>query len=160
MKYTIRTLLLAAAVSIPAAAAVADNYSADRAATGSATGAATNMNTGVGVGVGVGANVNTNNTNGTAGALQADGAVSAQSLSTAQVRQLQQSLNAQGLYSGSIDGIWGPGTADAISRFEQQNNLGTATPGALNTTTLGRLGIDTQAGAMGSGSGVVTTPNR
>lgn len=118
MKYTIRTLLLAAAISIPAAAAVAANNG----------------------------RVMTNER----AAASASNSVAVQSMSSAQIRQLQQSLSSQGYYNGGIDGAWGPGTARALSRYERANSLSSSNVvgranGSLNGATLDSLGLQLSA---------------
>jgi peptidoglycan hydrolase-like protein with peptidoglycan-binding domain len=39
------------------------------------------------------------------------------------VKQIQSSLQAQGLYHGPIDGIMGPQTHDALSAYEQKQGM-------------------------------------
>jgi peptidoglycan hydrolase-like protein with peptidoglycan-binding domain len=39
------------------------------------------------------------------------------------VKHAQQSLKEQGLYDGAIDGIVGPRTRDAVSRYQRNHNL-------------------------------------
>ena len=53
------------------------------------------------------------------------------------VREVQQSLQQQGLYKSRIDGVWGPGTQAAVRNYQQQHNM-TAT-GQLDQQTLASL---------------------
>jgi len=39
------------------------------------------------------------------------------------VKQIQQYLKDQGLYSGAIDGIYGPKTMSAIQQVQQRGNI-------------------------------------
>lgn len=56
-----------------------------------------------------------------------------------QVMRVQIELTTRGLYSGPIDGVLGPVTRDAITRFQTQKLL---TPnGQMSTETLNALGI-------------------
>jgi hypothetical protein len=53
------------------------------------------------------------------------------------VREAQQSLRAQGLYNGPIDGILGPKTKSALSQYQQRNSL--EQTARLDQDTLNRL---------------------
>ena len=55
------------------------------------------------------------------------------SLSTLEVFILQQMLTEEGLYSGSIDGQYGPGTEAAVRAFQQQNGLSQTDPAMTDT---------------------------
>ena len=55
------------------------------------------------------------------------------SLSTLEVFILQQMLTEEGLYSGSIDGQYGPGTEAAARTFQQQNGLSQTDPAMTDT---------------------------
>lgn len=44
-------------------------------------------------------------------------------ISASQVKQAQEALQNKGLYSGRIDGIYGPKTRHAIAKFQEQNGL-------------------------------------
>jgi peptidoglycan hydrolase-like protein with peptidoglycan-binding domain len=55
------------------------------------------------------------------------------------VRMAQQALNERGYNVGNVDGVWGPGTADAVRRFQQAQDLPDS--GALDTQTLSALGV-------------------
>ena len=45
------------------------------------------------------------------------------SASQGDIEQAQQQLKAQGLYNGQIDGLMGPQTRSALSKFQQENGL-------------------------------------
>ncbi len=46
-----------------------------------------------------------------------------QPLSRSQVRELQDALNARGFDSGTVDGLAGPATRDALRRFQRSVGL-------------------------------------
>jgi len=79
-------------------------------------------------------------------------------LDASQIRQIQQSLRAQGFQVRRVDGVWGPETAAAVQSFQQQQNP-TAPPGQLDAQTLNRLGVSTTA-ALGlqRGPGLLARP--
>ncbi len=52
---------------------------------------------------------------------------------SAEVRDAQQRLQAQGLYGGPVDGLWGPETKLAVERY--QTNRGLAVSGQLDDMT-------------------------
>ena len=58
------------------------------------------------------------------------------------VRQVQQTLQQQGLYKSRVDGVWGPGTQAAVRTYQQQHNM--------NAT--GQLDQDTLASLSGGGN--------
>ena len=60
-------------------------------------------------------------------------------LSRAQVMQLQSTLNERGFDSGDADGILGPATRNAISRYQLANGM--IADGLPDATLLARLGI-------------------
>jgi peptidoglycan hydrolase-like protein with peptidoglycan-binding domain len=66
-------------------------------------------------------------------------APAAQELSPGMVRQVQTSLQQQGLYNGAIDGIWGPQTQAAVQSFQQAHSLNAS--GRLNSATLAALNL-------------------
>jgi len=78
----------------------------------------------------------------------------AQPAPSAQVRQVQQSLNAQGFYSGEADGLWGPRTSEALRSFQQARGLDQT--GQMDGRTMAALGLradgtpmsQTQTGAV------------
>ena len=53
------------------------------------------------------------------------------------VRQVQQTLQQQGLYKSRIDGVWGPGTQAAVRTYQQQHNMNAT--GQLDQETLASL---------------------
>jgi len=64
-------------------------------------------------------------------------------LSPGMVRQVQTALQQQGLYNGSIDGIWGPQTQAAVQGFQQSHAL--SPTGKLNSPTLAALNLPSDA---------------
>jgi peptidoglycan hydrolase-like protein with peptidoglycan-binding domain len=70
------------------------------------------------------------------------------------VRQAQEQLKQQGLYNGRVDGKMGPETAQAISKFQQQNGLPQSSQ--LDQETMGKLGGN--GGTSTNGSGSSTAP--
>jgi len=57
------------------------------------------------------------------------------------IRQVQGNLQQQGLYHGSVDGVWGPGTESAVRSYQQQHNLNST--GQLDASTLASMNIAT-----------------
>jgi peptidoglycan hydrolase-like protein with peptidoglycan-binding domain len=57
-----------------------------------------------------------------------------------QVMQLQQALQERGLEPGSIDGMMGPQTRQALEKFQRDNNL--EATGALDERTAQELGLE------------------
>lgn len=55
------------------------------------------------------------------------------------IKAVQSALTRRGYYSGSIDGLYGPATADAVKRFQQAQRLEHS--GFLSVPTLERLGV-------------------
>ena len=53
------------------------------------------------------------------------------------VRQAQASLQQQGFYKGSVDGVWGPQTQGAVQSFQQSHSL--SATGQLDDQTLAAL---------------------
>jgi peptidoglycan hydrolase-like protein with peptidoglycan-binding domain len=73
------------------------------------------------------------------------------------IRQAQQQLKSQGLYNGRVDGKMGPETAQAISKFQQQNGL--PQNSQLDQQTLAKLGGNGSGTGMSTnGSGSSTPP--
>lgn len=72
------------------------------------------------------------------------------------VQQVQLVLQQQGTYSGSVDGVWGPATQDAVRSYQQSHKL--ASSGQIDTGTLASLGVghkpaaETEQTAMSDGS--------
>jgi Putative peptidoglycan binding domain len=63
-----------------------------------------------------------------------------QSISPAQVREVQKKLNDQGYHAGPVDGILGPNTQAAIRNFQEAKGL--KATGQLNQETMNALGIE------------------
>ncbi|MCK6417729.1 MAG: peptidoglycan-binding protein [Alphaproteobacteria bacterium] len=61
-------------------------------------------------------------------------------LNNAQVRDIQEGLRDQG-YDVEIDGVWGPNTASALRRFQNDNNINEST-NAIGSRTLNALNVD------------------
>jgi murein DD-endopeptidase MepM/ murein hydrolase activator NlpD len=58
-----------------------------------------------------------------------------------EIAALQVGLRAQGLYAGTVDGVLGPGTADAVRRLHVKAGLaGDGVPGPKTRAALGRYG--------------------
>lgn len=57
----------------------------------------------------------------------------------AEVKAIQQTLKERGLYTGSVDGIYGSQTQAAVKKFQKQQGL--AVDGIAGPQTLKRLGI-------------------
>ncbi|WP_207792111.1 peptidoglycan-binding domain-containing protein [Siccirubricoccus phaeus] len=55
------------------------------------------------------------------------------------VRQAQEALNSRGFNAGTADGVWGPRTQEALTAFQQANNL--EATGRLNAPTRQALNI-------------------
>lgn len=68
-----------------------------------------------------------------------NGASATAQASSPTVRSAQQALNDRGYDAGPDDGIYGPGTRDAVVRFQQAQGL--SQTGTLDTQTLSALGI-------------------
>ena len=64
-----------------------------------------------------------------------------------EVRQIQTKLKELGLYTGSIDGIYGSGTKNAVIEFQRQQGLDP--DGIAGTKTLSALGISQDSGSGG-----------
>jgi peptidoglycan hydrolase-like protein with peptidoglycan-binding domain len=58
------------------------------------------------------------------------------------VKKVQQALKDKGVYSGPIDGKYGPGTRDAISAFQKANNLHVTADKSLDDDTIRALGVN------------------
>ena len=66
----------------------------------------------------------------------------------AEVRRIQQKLSQWGYYDGTVDGVYGQGTYEAVVRFQKKNGL--AADGVAGSATLEAMGI-------GSGQRAVAT---
>lgn len=72
-----------------------------------------------------------------------------------EVRQIQSKLKSWGFYSGSIDGVYGSQTVEAVKAFQKKNGL--TADGVAGEKTLSTLGIQSSNGS--SGGGTVTANN-
>jgi len=73
-----------------------------------------------------------------------------QSQSQLSIRDLQQELQQAGLYSGTIDGVWGPKSRSAMAQYQKQRGLNPS--GQLDHDTLQAMRGDngaTQSGGSG-----------
>ena len=59
------------------------------------------------------------------------------------VRELQQTLRAQGQQPGPVDGIWGPRTHQALQQYQQEQAVGSS--GQLDTETIAALDLQERA---------------
>jgi peptidoglycan hydrolase-like protein with peptidoglycan-binding domain len=73
------------------------------------------------------------------------------------VQQVQQKLQQQGIYTGQIDGVWGPATQTAVRTYQQQHNL--AANGQLDADTLASLNLGTSQN-YGSNTPAPGTPTQ
>ncbi len=65
----------------------------------------------------------------------------AQSAGNPEIAALQVGLSLRGLYSGTVDGVLGPGTSDAVRRFQRKAGLSAdGVAGAETRAALGRYG--------------------
>ena len=64
-----------------------------------------------------------------------------------EVTKVQTALKNQGYYTGSVDGIFGSGTKDAVTKFQRAKGL--TADGIAGTKTLSALGVGDSAGAQG-----------
>ena len=68
------------------------------------------------------------------------------------VRQVQLELRHSGLYNGSLDGVIGPQTKEALVQFQKENGL-------EQTATLDALTMATMFGNIGTSQGSSMPPN-
>lgn len=66
------------------------------------------------------------------------------------VKTLQKKLKNWGYYKGSIDGIFGPKTKEAVKYFQRKNNL--TVDGIVGKKTLSALGMTLSSGTSSNGS--------
>ena len=66
-------------------------------------------------------------------------APSASELTPDTTQQVQQKLQQQGLYSGRVDGVWGPATEAAVRSYQQQHNMNAT--GQLDQATLAAMNL-------------------
>lgn len=77
------------------------------------------------------------------------------SLSQGDVKKVQKDLSDKGLYHGSVDGILGPATREAIREYQKSENL--PSTGRLDEKTAGKLGVGPEsAGGNFKGAGEET----
>ena len=65
-----------------------------------------------------------------------------------EVRQIQKKLKSLGFYSGSVDGVYGTGTKNAVTAF--QKSCGITADGIAGPTTLLYLGLSSSSGYSSS----------
>ncbi len=66
------------------------------------------------------------------------------------VRTIQQKLKRWGYYTGSVDGIFGPQTKEAVKYFQRKNGL--VADGIVGNKTLKALGMSTSSSSSSTGS--------
>lgn len=66
-----------------------------------------------------------------------------QPLAPAAIAQVQQRLKQGGVYTGPVDGMWGPDSQAALDRFQQARGL--QATGSVNQATATLLGLDPAA---------------
>ena len=71
--------------------------------------------------------------------------------SGSEVKQIQQKLKSLGYYKGSVDGIYGTQTKNAVTAF--QRNCGITADGICGKTTLLYLGLGGSGSSGGTGNG-------
>ena len=67
------------------------------------------------------------------------------------VTKIQQRLQDWGYYSGSVDGVYGSKTEDAVMDFQEQNGL--TVDGVAGPATLAAIGLPAGSGSGGTSSG-------
>ena len=65
---------------------------------------------------------------------------SSQPVSPVMVQQVQARLQQLGMYSGNIDGIWGPATEASVRMYQKSQGLGVS--GQLDSPTLAAMNLD------------------
>ena len=78
--------------------------------------------------------------------IQASAAVVAWGSRGDQVRLVQQKLKQYGYYAGSVDGVFGQETYDAVVYFQRKNNL--TVDGKVGSVTAAALGITLSSGSI------------
>lgn len=69
-----------------------------------------------------------------------------------EVRQIQTKLKSWGYYTGSVDGIYGKLTEDAVRKFQRYNNL--TVDGIAGPNTLSAMGITSSGGSTTSNANI------
>ena len=77
-------------------------------------------------------------------------AVSRRGSSGSEVRQIQEKLKRWGYYNGSIDGVYGSRTEEAVKSFQRKNGL--TADGIAGRKTLNAIGIYSSSSSGGSSS--------
>ena len=77
-------------------------------------------------------------------------AVSRRGSSGSEVRQIQEKLKRWGYYNGSVDGVYGSKTEDAVKSFQRKNGL--TVDGIAGRKTLNAMGIYSSSSSGGSSS--------
>jgi putative peptidoglycan binding protein len=78
-----------------------------------------------------------------------------QQVSESQIQQAQQQLKSAGLYRGQVDGVMGPETQTALSRFQHQKGL--PETAQLDQQTMNQL-MSNSGGSQNPGMSQTTTP--
>lgn len=76
-------------------------------------------------------------------------ATSRRGSSGSEVRKIQEKLKRWGYYSGSVDGIYGSGTENAVKKFQKANGL--KVDGIAGKATLNAMGISSSNSSSSSG---------
>ncbi len=66
-----------------------------------------------------------------------------------EVKEVQRRLKQWGYYSGSVDGIFGAGTAEAVKKFQRKNGL--TADGVVGRATYAALGMNDSVKVLGGG---------
>ena len=77
-------------------------------------------------------------------------AVSRRGSSGSEVRQIQEKLKRWGYYNGSVDGVYGSRTEEAVKSFQRKNGL--TADGIAGRKTLNAMGIYSSSSSGGSSS--------
>jgi peptidoglycan hydrolase-like protein with peptidoglycan-binding domain len=78
-----------------------------------------------------------------------------QPLTPSAVQAVQERLRSAHIYSGPVDGVWGPDSAAALQRFQTNNQL--QVTGQLNQATAATLGLE-PAGLISNQQAVLPPP--
>ena len=63
-------------------------------------------------------------------------------------KEIQQSLADKGYFAGPVNGTWGPGSVEALKRFQRDQNIGD--DGKLGSLSLIALGLGPKRGTSGA----------